>query len=65
MKESMGGQLISVSDLCARWQKPASFIYDLVHRRKIPFIKLGARTLRFSPQAIQEFENAKLVEAEN
>jgi len=34
-------------------------VYELVHRRQIPFIKIGRRQLRFDPVAIQSWLEAR------
>ena len=44
--------LLTVKDLCKLLNCQRSFVYRLVHERRIPFMKLGHRQLRFSPEAI-------------
>ena len=47
--------LMTVDELSNLLNCSRSYIYRLVHERRIPFLKLGHRQLRFNPQEIQEW----------
>ena len=46
-------KLLTVEEIAELFQTSTSTIYRWVHKREIPFVKLGGK-LRFSPDAIQE-----------
>lgn len=48
----MNNQLVTVKQLCERLSCESSYVYRLVHERRIPFIKLGHRQLRFDQHEI-------------
>lgn len=54
-KKELDNNLMTVPDLCKYLKCQPSFIYRLTHEHKIPFIKLGDRTLRFDPKQIKEW----------
>ncbi len=47
-------KLLTVEEIAEFFQTSTSTIYRWVHKREIPFVKLGGK-LRFSPDAIQEY----------
>lgn len=47
-------KLLKVEDIAELFQTSTSTIYRWVHKREIPFVKLGGK-LRFSPDKIQEY----------
>lgn len=47
-------KLLKVEDIAELFQTSTSTIYRWVHKREIPFVKLGGK-LRFSQDAIQEY----------
>ncbi len=47
-------KLLTVEDIAELFQTSTSTIYRWVHKREIPFVKLGGK-LRFSPDEIQEY----------
>ena len=47
-------KLLTVEEIAELFQTSTSTIYRWVHKREIPFVKLGGK-LRFSPNEIQEF----------
>lgn len=47
--------LLTVSDLCRRWNCRPCFIYRLVHERRIPYLKLGHRQLRFRADLLEQW----------
>ena len=47
-------KLLTVEEIAELFQTSTSTIYRWVHKREIPFVKLGGK-LRFSPDAIQEY----------
>lgn len=47
-------KLLIVEDIAELFQTSTSTIYRWVHKREIPFVKLGGK-LRFSPDEIQEY----------
>mgnify|MGYP000230368476 FL=1 len=47
-------KLLKVEDIAELFQTSTSTIYRWVHKREIPFVKLGGK-LRFSPDEIQEY----------
>lgn len=49
----MTESLLTVADLCERLSVKPDWAYQAVHRREIPFIKLGHRSLRFDAKAIE------------
>ena len=53
--EFENNDLLTVTDLCKHLNCQPSYIYRLTHERKIPFLKLGGRTLRFEPKAIEKW----------
>ena len=40
-------------------QMPKGTLYALVHQKRIPHIRIGPRTVRFSKQAIEEWLEVK------
>lgn len=58
-------QLLKVPDLCELLQCRPSYVYGLVHERKLPFIKLGHRQLRFDPEKIEAWLAERALEARN
>lgn len=52
----MTGQLWTAEQLAARWQVPTSQIYRQARADQIPVVRIG-RYFRFSPAAIEAFEN--------
>ena len=47
-------KLLTVEEIAELFQISTSTIYRWVHKREIPFVKLGGK-LRFSPDEIWEF----------
>ena len=47
-------KLLTVEDIAELFQTSTSTIYRWVHKREIPFVKLGGK-LRISPDEIQEY----------
>lgn len=47
-------KLFTVEEIAELFQTSTSTIYRWVHKREIPFVKLGGK-LRFSQDAIQEY----------
>lgn len=47
-------KLLTVEEIAEFFQTSTSTIYRWVHKREIPFVKLGGK-LRFSPDAIPEY----------
>lgn len=47
-------KLLTVEEIAELFQTSTSTIYRWVHKREIPFVKLGGK-LRFSPDTIQEY----------
>ena len=47
-------KLLTVEEIVELFQTSTSTIYRWVHKREIPFVKLGGK-LRFSPDTIQEY----------
>lgn len=47
-------KLLTVEEIAELFQTSTSTIYRWVHKREIPFVKLGGK-LRFSQDAIQEY----------
>lgn len=47
-------KLLTVEEIAELFQASTSTIYRWVHKREIPFVKLGGK-LRFSPDEIQEY----------
>lgn len=47
-------KLLTIEEIAELFQTSTSTIYRWVHKREIPFVKLGGK-LRFSPDAIQEY----------
>lgn len=47
-------KLLTVEEIAELFQTSTSTIYRWVHKREIPFVKLGGK-LRFSPDEIQEY----------
>lgn len=47
-------KLLTVEEIAELFQTSTSTIYRWVHKREIPFVKLGGK-LRFSLDAIQEY----------
>lgn len=47
-------KLLTVEEIAELFQTSTSTIYRWVHKREIPFVKLGGK-LRFSPDAIHEY----------
>lgn len=47
-------KLLTVEEIAKLFQTSTSTIYRWVHKREIPFVKLGGK-LRFSQDAIQEY----------
>ena len=45
-------------------QMPKGTLYALVHQKRIPHIRIGPRTVRFSKQAIEEWLEEKCRETE-
>ena len=45
-------------------QMPKGTLYALVHQKKIPHIRIGPRTVRFSEQAIQKWLEKKCQETQ-
>lgn len=39
-----------------------SYVYKLIHLRQIPYLKYGARLVRFNAAALQEWKKARLQE---
>ncbi len=52
----MTGQLLTADQVAERWQVPKSHVYRLAREGRIPCVELG-RYRRFSPAAIERFEN--------
>jgi excisionase family DNA binding protein len=52
----MTGQLLTAEQLAERWQMPVSQIYRQARQDRIPVLRIG-RYFRFSPAAIEAFEN--------
>jgi predicted DNA-binding transcriptional regulator AlpA len=50
-------RLMTASDLADRWQVKKSLVYQLSRTGQIPTIRLGERYVRFSIDAIREFES--------
>lgn len=53
--------LLTVNDLSVLLNKSPKAIYELVHRRRIPYLKIGA-SLRFDRARIEEWLEANSVE---
>ncbi len=51
-------QLLTAEDLASRWQVKKSHIYALTRDGQLPVVRLGARYVRYSLEAIQEFETS-------
>lgn len=52
----MNGQLLTAEQLADRFQVPVSQIYRLTRDGTLPAVRLG-RYYRYSPAAIEQFEN--------
>lgn len=57
-------KLLAVSSLCELFNCKPSYIYGLVHERRIPFIKLGHRQLRFDPKQIDEWLEERTIKVD-
>lgn len=56
--------LLTVKELCKRLNCEPSYVYRLVHERRIPFLKLGHRKLRFDPVQIDAWIEERFQEAQ-
>jgi excisionase family DNA binding protein len=52
------GELMTVADLCAWLKVPSHWVYDQVEARRIPYIRLGRRSLRFTRREIEAYLDA-------
>jgi excisionase family DNA binding protein len=48
--------LLTAKEVAAEWQIPLSRVYELTRRGLIPYLKLGARQLRFDPDSLREWK---------
>lgn len=55
-------RLETVKEVAARTGLAPSTIYTLAHARKIPFVKLSVRAIRFDPVVIQAWIDVRRVE---
>jgi excisionase family DNA binding protein len=56
-------KLLTVSSLAERWGRHPKTIYAQVAAHEIPFVRLGARAIRFRLVDIERIEDEALVEA--
>jgi excisionase family DNA binding protein len=54
--EGVVTRLLTAEELADRWQVPKSQVYRLAREGRIPTVEIG-RYYRFSPAAIEAFEN--------
>ena len=47
--------LLTVNDLCKKLNCKKSYVYRLVNERRIAYLKLGHRQLRFDEREINDF----------
>lgn len=57
-------QLLTVKDLCEKLNCEPSYVYRLVHERRIPFLKLGHRKLRFDSLKIDGWLQERAMDVE-
>ena len=58
--------LLTAKEVAAEWQIPLSRVYELTRRGLIPYLKLGARQLRFDPDSLREWrERGGNIDREN
>jgi excisionase family DNA binding protein len=48
--------LLTAKEVAAEWQIPLSRVYELTRRGLIPYLKLGARQLRFDPESLKDWK---------
>ena len=48
-------KLITIEELSALWSVPKATLYNWVYQRRLPYVKLGGRSLRFDVVQIEEF----------
>ncbi len=53
-------KLLTVQEISDLLGVPSSYVYDLTHRKKIPFLKINGH-LRFRPTQIDEWLRSKEV----
>ena len=53
---------LTYEQLSIEWDVPKSTLYAWVHRRQIPFIRLGKRLVRFSRKAIEQWERERSIQ---
>jgi len=60
----MDSNILTLNELCDYIKAKPRQVYELTHRREIPFIKVGQRRLRFSKTEIDQWlqENSHPVE---
>lgn len=62
IRRSLKMNLLTVQDLCERLNCEPSYVYRLVHERRIPFLKLGHRKLRFNPVQVDAWIDQRIVD---
>ncbi len=58
-------KLISYKEAAARLDVPVNTLRVWVNRKRIPYIRLGKRTVKFDPDALMEWVNAGRIEPSN
>jgi excisionase family DNA binding protein len=49
----MNSKLLTYAEVAERIGVPIGTVYSMVCRRQIPHVRLGPRTVRFSPEAVE------------
>jgi len=52
----MNGQLLKAGEVAERWKATPAQVYRLAREGQLPCVRLGANTVRFRLDAIEEFE---------
>lgn len=60
----MTERLLTVADLCERLSVTRDWVYQRVHARELPHLKIGHRSLRFDAQAIEEWLAERSIDRE-
>lgn len=52
-------ELLTVKDVCAWFKVPSSWVYDEVEAGRLPYIRIGRQSLRFSRRELLLFLRAR------
>ena len=56
--EQLQDRLFTSTDLCSRWQVSRTTLYELVSTGRLDALRFGARSYRFTNEAVRAFENS-------